>query len=47
MAGIVSSIGLKGIEGYRVEVEVQLLPGVEGVNIVGFRMLRLKSQKIV
>ncbi|HLR63268.1 MAG TPA: hypothetical protein VK097_12625 [Lentibacillus sp.] len=27
MAVIVSSIGLKGIEGYRIEVDVQLLPG--------------------
>ncbi len=40
MATVISSIGLKGIEGYRVQVEVQLLPGVEGVSIVGIRMLR-------
>lgn len=30
MATIVSSIGLNGVEGYRVQVEVQLLPGIEG-----------------
>ncbi|WP_276245355.1 hypothetical protein [Virgibacillus profundi] len=35
MATVVSSIGLKGIEGYQVQVEVQLLPGIEGVSIVG------------
>ncbi|MFD2760890.1 magnesium chelatase domain-containing protein [Lentibacillus juripiscarius] len=33
MAVIVSIIGLKGIERYRVEVEVQVFPGVEGVNV--------------
>src|SRR5699024_2081930 len=35
MATVVSSNGLKGIEGYRVQVEVQLIPGVESVYIVG------------
>ncbi|SFD87488.1 Subunit ChlI of Mg-chelatase [Lentibacillus persicus] len=45
MAVIVSSIGLKGIEGYRVDVEVQLLPGVEGVNIVGLPDASVKESK--
>ncbi|GAA0615549.1 YifB family Mg chelatase-like AAA ATPase [Virgibacillus siamensis] len=45
MATVVSSIGLKGIEGYRVEVEVQLLPGVEGVNIVGLPDASVKESK--
>lgn len=35
MATVVSSISLRGIEGYKVQVEVQLLPGIEGVSIVG------------
>ncbi|TFJ92116.1 YifB family Mg chelatase-like AAA ATPase [Lentibacillus salicampi] len=45
MAIIVSSIGLKGIEGYRVDVEVQLLPGVEGVHIVGLPDASVKESK--
>jgi magnesium chelatase family protein len=35
MATVVSNIGLGGIEGYKVKVEVQLLPGIEGVSIFG------------
>lgn len=45
MATIVSSIGLNGIEGYRVQVEVQLLPGVEGVSIVGLPDVSVKESK--
>lgn len=45
MATLVSSIGLKGIEGYRVQVEVQLLPGIEGVNIVGLPDVSVKESK--
>lgn len=45
MATIVPSIGLKGIEGYRVNVEVQLLPGVEGVHIVGLPDASVKESK--
>ena len=45
MATIVSSIGLKGIEGYRVQVEVQFLPGIEGVSIVGLPDASVKESK--
>lgn len=45
MATIIPSIGLKGIEGYRVKVEVQLVPGVEGVNIVGLPDTSVKESK--
>lgn len=45
MATIVSSIGLKGIEGYSVQVEVQLIPGVESVNIVGLPDASVKESK--
>ncbi|WP_407267968.1 hypothetical protein [Radiobacillus sp. PE A8.2] len=41
---MIASIGLKGIEGDRVQVEVQLLPGVEGV---GFIILNEEQRKIV
>ncbi|WP_068675261.1 YifB family Mg chelatase-like AAA ATPase [Oceanobacillus sp. Castelsardo] len=44
MATVVSSIGLKGIEGYRVHVEVQLLPG-DGVSIVGLPDASVKESK--
>lgn len=45
MATIISSLGLKGIEGYRVQVEVQLLPGIEGVGIVGLPDASVKESK--
>ncbi|GAA0432141.1 YifB family Mg chelatase-like AAA ATPase [Lentibacillus halophilus] len=45
MATTVSSIGLKGMEGYRVDVEVQLLPGIEGVHIVGLPDASVKESK--
>lgn len=45
VATIVSSIGLNGIEGYRVQVEVQLLPGIEGVSIVGLPNVSVKESK--
>ncbi|WP_281279711.1 hypothetical protein [Terrilactibacillus laevilacticus] len=35
MTTIVQSIGLKGLEGYKVKVEVQVMPGKESVYIVG------------
>ncbi|MFY3790509.1 YifB family Mg chelatase-like AAA ATPase [Ureibacillus sp. MALMAid1270] len=44
MATVVSSIGLKGIEGYRVQVEVQLVPG-EGVSIVGLPDTSVKESR--
>ncbi|WP_331279686.1 magnesium chelatase domain-containing protein [Oceanobacillus salinisoli] len=45
MATVISSIGLKGMEGYRVQVEVQLVPGVEGVSIVGLPDASVKESK--
>lgn len=45
MATVVSSIGLRGIEGYKVQVEVQLLPGNEGVSIVGLPDASVKESK--
>ncbi|RDW21442.1 magnesium chelatase [Oceanobacillus arenosus] len=45
MATVVTSIGLKGMEGYRVQVEVQLIPGVEGVSIVGLPDASVKESK--
>lgn len=45
MTTIVPSIGLKGMEGYRVQVEVQLFPGVEGVSIVGLPDASVKESK--
>lgn len=38
MATIVSSVGLKGIEGYEVQVEVQLLLVLKGSRWLGCRM---------
>lgn len=45
MATTVSNIGLKGIEGYEVHVEVQLLPGIEGLSIVGLPYPSVKESK--
>ena len=45
MATVVTSIGLKGIEGYIVQVEVQLPPGVESVSIVGLPDASVKESK--
>ena len=45
MATVISSIGLKGMEGYLVNVEVQLLPGVEGVSVVGLPNAAVKESK--
>lgn len=45
MAMIVSRIGLKGIEGYTVQVEVQLLPGMDGISIVGLPDASVKESK--
>lgn len=45
MTTVVSSIGLRGIEGYKVQVEVQLLPGIEGVSIVGLPDASVKESK--
>lgn len=45
MATVVSSIGMQGIDGYRVQVEVQLIPGKEEVNIVGLPDASVKESK--
>ncbi|WP_153127254.1 YifB family Mg chelatase-like AAA ATPase [Peribacillus tepidiphilus] len=41
----VSSIGLKGLEGYRVQVEVQVTPGTESMVIVGLPDASVKESK--
>lgn len=41
----ISSIGLKGLEGYRVQVEVQMSPGVESMVIVGLPDASVKESK--
>jgi magnesium chelatase family protein len=45
MATIVKSIGLKGMEGYLVQVEVTMMPGVESVSIVGLPDVSVKESK--
>ncbi len=39
------SIGLKGVEGYRVQVEVQTLDGMEAFLIVGLPDASVKESK--
>lgn len=41
----VSSIGLKGLEGYRVQVEVQMSRGTESMVIVGLPDASVKESK--
>ncbi|WP_141604454.1 YifB family Mg chelatase-like AAA ATPase [Terrilactibacillus laevilacticus] len=45
MTTIVQSIGLKGLEGYKVKVEVQVMPGKESVCIVGLPDACVKESK--
>ncbi|WP_233879565.1 YifB family Mg chelatase-like AAA ATPase [Virgibacillus halodenitrificans] len=45
MATIALSVGLKGMEGYLVQVEVQLLPGLESVSIIGLPNAAVKESK--
>jgi magnesium chelatase family protein len=45
MAVVVTSIGLKGIEGYKVTVEVELLDGVESMTIVGLPGAAVKESR--
>lgn len=45
MAAKVTSIGLKGLDGYRVQVEVQVLDGIEAVIIVGLPDASVKESK--
>ncbi|UGB30552.1 YifB family Mg chelatase-like AAA ATPase [Metabacillus sp. B2-18] len=41
----ISSVGLRGLEGYRVQVEVQVRPGVESMVIVGLPDTSVKESK--
>ena len=41
----ISSIGLKGLEGYHVQVEVQVLKGKESMVIVGLPDASVKESK--
>ena len=45
MSAKVTSIGLKGLEGYRVQVEVQVTEGIETVIIVGLLDASVKESK--
>jgi len=45
MATLVNSIGLKGIEGYLVEVEIQMVEGIQGISIVGLPDASVKESK--
>lgn len=47
MTTVTPSVGFKGIEGYKVQVKVQLLPEVEGVSIVGLPDASVKESGIV
>jgi magnesium chelatase family protein len=41
----VTSIGLKGLEGYRVHVEVQVVEGMESIVVVGLPDASVKESK--
>jgi hypothetical protein len=45
MTANVTSIGLKGLEGYRVTVEVQAVPGLNSIVIVGLPYTSVKESK--
>ena len=45
MSGKVTSIGLKGLEGYTVTVEVQAVPGLNSIVIVGLPDTSVKESK--
>lgn len=45
MTSVVSSIGLKGLEGYRVQVEVQAIQGMETITIVGLPDASVRESK--
>jgi magnesium chelatase family protein len=45
MSAKVTSIGLKGLEGYRVQVEVQVKEGLESIAIVGLPDASVKESK--
>ncbi|PGT89030.1 MULTISPECIES: magnesium chelatase domain-containing protein [Bacillaceae] len=45
MSSKVTSIGLKGLEGYRIQVEVQVKEGLETMIIVGLPDASVKESK--
>lgn len=45
MSAKVTSIGLKGLEGYCVQVEVQVVEGIESIVIVGLPDASVKESK--
>jgi magnesium chelatase family protein len=45
LTAIVSSIGLKGLEGYRIQVEVQSKFGIETIKIVGLPDASVRESK--
>ncbi len=45
MTSVVTSIGLKGLEGYRVQVEVQAIQGMESITIVGLPDASVRESK--
>ncbi|KYC64502.1 YifB family Mg chelatase-like AAA ATPase [Heyndrickxia coagulans] len=45
MATIVNSIGLKGIEGYLVQVEIQMVDGIQAISIIGLPDASVKESK--
>lgn len=45
MSSRVTSIGLKGLEGYRVTVEVQAVPGIHSIVIVGLPDASVREAK--
>lgn len=45
MTTVVKSIGLRGLEGYEVNVEVQIIPGRESVSLVGLPDASVKESK--
>ncbi|WP_299091985.1 YifB family Mg chelatase-like AAA ATPase [uncultured Metabacillus sp.] len=45
MTTIISSVGLKGLDGYRMEVEVNLLPVQGGISIIGLPDKAVKESK--
>ena len=45
MTSVISTIGISGVEGYLIEVEVKLLSGMATMNIVGLGDLAVKEAK--
>ncbi|MGD6875666.1 magnesium chelatase domain-containing protein [Bacillus infantis] len=45
MSSKITSIGLKGLEGYRIQVEVQVIEGMESIVVVGLPDASVKESK--